>query len=219
MRLFWSSRSPYARKVMIVAHEVGAAERIDCVRIRLPLLDAAAELLRFNPLGQIPTLVLADGRALFDSLVICEYLDAQGRGPNLVPVLPAERVDALHRHALGHGMIDLAIKLLAERMRPAARQIDTQIERRRVALVRGLDRLEELGPDLARLAPDLGHVAIAAALSYLDFRLDELTWRHGRSKLCDWFESFNQRPSMVGTAYVDDLAAASPGATACAPRE
>ena len=211
MRLFWSSRSPYARKVMVVAHEVGLAERIALVRIRLPLDDPAAELLHRNPLGQLPTLALPDGRSLYDSLVICEYLDLLGSGPTMIPVLPIERIDALHRHALGQGVIDLAIRLLGERMRPIERQIDTQIERRRIALGRCFTQLETLAPTLERLAPDVGHVAIATGLGYLDFRLDELHWRHGRPHLAHWFEQFNQRPSMIATAFVDDLAAAAAG--------
>lgn len=211
MRLFWSSRSPYARKVMIVAHEVGLAGQIELVRIRLPLADPAAELLQLNPLGQLPTLALPDGRALYDSLVICEYLDQQGNGPRMLPLLPAERLDALHRHALGQGVIDLAIRLLAERMRPPAQRLESETERRRVALGRCLDRLEPLAAKLHRLTPDLGHVAIAASLSYLDFRLAELAWRQGRPQLGQWHDTFNQRPAMSATAFFDDLAAPTAG--------
>ncbi len=217
MRLFWSSRSPYVRKVMVAAHELGLAEHLQCVRIRLPLEGSGAELLRLNPLGQIPTLALADGRALYDSLVICEYLDLLGSGPKLVPVLPMERIEVLQRHALAQGLTDLAIRLMGERMRAPALRSEIELQRRQVAIGRVLDELETRAGTFARLAPELGQVAIAAALAYLDFRLGELQWRHGRPVLGGWFETFARRPSMVATAFVDDLAAAAP-APAPAPR-
>ena len=206
MRLFWSSRSPFVRKVMVVAHEVGLADQIQCVRTRVPLTDNAPPLLAFNPLGQIPTLVLPDGQSLFDSLVICEYLDLLGHGPKMLPVLPRARIDTLQRHALGHATADLAMHILAARRLPLEQQLPGVLQRRTATLERVLSRLDELVPVLAVVPPDLGHVAIACALSYIDFRRVQPDWRSGRGALGAWFADFAARPSMVATDFVDDLA-------------
>ena len=101
MKLHWSPRSPFVRKVMIVAHERGLIDRIACVRTVAAMTKPHAELMQDNPLSKIPTLVLDDGRVLYDSPVICEYLDGLGSAPKLFPAAPAVRLDALRRQALG----------------------------------------------------------------------------------------------------------------------
>src|SRR4051812_1898464 len=121
MKLHWSPRSPYVRKVMIVAHELGLAERIETVRTVVGGTTPHLELMRENPLGKIPTLVLEDGMILYDSSVVCEYLDTLHDGPKLFPTGP-ERFTALRRLALGDGMLDIALMWLGERFRPAEKQ-------------------------------------------------------------------------------------------------
>jgi len=100
MKLHWSPRSPYVRKVMIVAHELGLADRLEIVRTVVGGITPHLELMRENPLGKIPTLVLEDGTILYDSPVICEYLDTLHAGEKLFPAWP-ERLTALRRLALG----------------------------------------------------------------------------------------------------------------------
>ncbi len=97
MKLHWSPRSPFVRKVMIVAHERGLAGRIDCMRTVAAMTKPHAELLKENPLSKIPTLVLDDGTVLYDSPVICEYLDALDGAPKLFPRAPKARMTALRR--------------------------------------------------------------------------------------------------------------------------
>jgi hypothetical protein len=114
MKLHWSPRSPYVRKVMVAAHELGLADRLQTVRTVVGGTTPHAELMRENPLGKIPTLVLEDGTILYDSPVICEYLDTLHNGPKLFPAWP-ERLTALRRLALGDGMLDIALAWLGER--------------------------------------------------------------------------------------------------------
>ena len=95
MKLYWSSRSPYVRKVMVVAHEAGLAEQIELERVVVSAYLPNTELLTTNPLGKIPTLVLDDGTAVYDSRVICEYLDGLHQGPRLFPQAGPERLQAL----------------------------------------------------------------------------------------------------------------------------
>jgi glutathione S-transferase len=108
MKLHWSPRSPYVRKVMIVAHELGLADRIETVRTVVGGMTPHLALMRDNPLGKIPTLVLEDDTVLYDSPVICEYLDTLHDGPKLFPPWP-KRLTALRRLALGDGMLDIAL--------------------------------------------------------------------------------------------------------------
>ena len=103
MKLHWSPRSPFVRKVMIAAHERGLVDRIVCVRTIAAMTKPHAELMADNPLSKIPTLVLDDGLVLYDSPVICEYLDGIGGAPKLFPAEPAARFEALRRQALGDG--------------------------------------------------------------------------------------------------------------------
>ena len=121
MKLHWSPRSPFVRKVMVAAHELGLADRIDRVRTVVRMTQPNADLLPDNPLSKIPTLVLADGTVLIDSVVICEYLDALAGGGKLFPPSGPERWTALARHALGNGLLDILILWRNERDKPEAR--------------------------------------------------------------------------------------------------
>ena len=117
MKLHWSPRSPFVRKVMIVAHERGLVDRITCVRTVAATSKPHAELMKDNPLSKIPTLVLDDGTVIYNSPVICEYLDALDGAPKLFPSEPKARLEALRRQALGDGFLDLLVLLRDERMR------------------------------------------------------------------------------------------------------
>src|SRR4029450_7222589 len=117
MKLHWSPRSPFVRKVMIAAHELGLADRITCVRTVVATTRPHAELMEENPLSKIPTLVLDDGTVLYDSPVICEYLDSLHAGRKLVPRDSKERMTALRRQALGDGFLDFLLLLRNERER------------------------------------------------------------------------------------------------------
>ena len=122
MKLHWSPRSPYVRKVMIVAHETGLADRLELVRSVVAMSKPNPDVMRDNPLGKIPTLVTDDGTVLFDSIVICEYFDLAARRPKLFPPPGPARWQALRWHALGDGMLDTLILCRNEREQPPAQQ-------------------------------------------------------------------------------------------------
>ena len=136
MKLHWSPRSPFVRKVMIVAHEVGLVDRLTLVRTVAAATKPHPELMRDNPLSKIPTLVLDDGTVLYDSPVICEYLDRLHAGPKLFPPGGAERMTALRRQALGDGCLDFLLLWRDERarLRPSDVHLASFAAKRKAAL-------------------------------------------------------------------------------------
>jgi len=202
MKLHWSPRSPFVRKVMIVVHERGLVDRIVCVRTVAAMTKPHAELMRDNPLSKIPTLVLDDGRVLYDSPVICEYLDGLGNAPKLFPGEPVARFEALRRQALGDGFLDLLVLLRDERMRGQPSEAH-----KASAAVRKAAVLQSLEGEVEALADDplsIGHIAIGCALSYLDFRYADEDWRKDHPCIARWHATFAARPSVRATEPVDD---------------
>ena len=202
MKLHWSPRSPFVRKAMIVAHERGIADRLHCVRTVAETPPPHAELMKDNPLSKIPTLVLNDGTVLYDSPVICEYLDALDGDPKLFPQHGRARIVALRRQALGDGFLDLLVLARNERMRAQAWQAHLASAATRTAAT--LDHLEREAEALAASPFCIGHIAIGCALSYLDFRFAEQDWRRDHPRLANWHASFAARPSVQATLPVDD---------------
>jgi glutathione S-transferase len=203
MKLHWSPRSPYVRKVMVVAHELGLAERLECVRTVVGGTVPHLELMRENPLGKIPTLVLTDGTILYDSPVICEYFDTLHDGPKLFPTGP-DRLTALRRLALGDGMLDIALASVGERFRPAGRQSEPHMALWQAKLRACVDALEGEADALTESAFSIDHIGIGIALSYLDFRFADLRWRDGHPRLAAWHATFDARPSVQANLPVDD---------------
>jgi glutathione S-transferase len=202
MKLHWSPRSPFVRKVMIVAHERGVADRITCVRTVAATAKPHAELMRDNPLSKIPTLVLDDGTVLYDSPVICEYLDGLDGTPKLFPRTGKSRLTALRRQALGDGFLEMMVLLRDERMREAPSQQHIASTAARKAAI--LDSLEREAEALTRTPFSIGHVAIGCALSYLDFRFGDEDWRKDRLHIANWHAAFAARSSVRATSPVDD---------------
>ena len=202
MKLHWSPRSPFVRKVMIVAHERGLLDRLNCVRTVAAMTTPHPELMRDNPLSKIPTLVLDDGTALYDSPVICEYLDALDGKPQLFPQDQGLRMRALRRQALGDGFLDLLVFARNERLRDQPSRVHLTSTAIRTAAV--LAALEREADALAASGFDIGHIAIGCALSYLDFRFAEDDWRKNHPRLAIWHAEFASRPSVRATRPVDD---------------
>jgi len=202
MKLHWSPRSPFVRKVMIVAHELGLIDRLDCVRTVAATTRPHDVLMRDNPLSKIPTLVLADGTVIYDSPVICEYFDSLHDGEKLIPAGIPERMTALRRQALGDGMLDFLLLWRNELSRPA--QSEPHLDTYRVKRAKTLESLEAEAGALARTPYGVGHVAIGCALSYIDFRFAGDAWREQHPRLAAWHATVAARPSFRATEAVDD---------------
>ncbi len=197
MKLHWSPRSPFVRKVMVAAHELGVSDRIEIMPTPVAMGQPNADLLADNPLSKIPTLILADGTALYDSLTICKYLNdfASGR---LFPG-GAGRWDVLTGHALGTGFLDLLVLWRNERDKPAGQQSSEWLDSFAAKTAATLRRVEGMTAGLEAVSVDIRHITFACALSYLDLRFSELDWRAGRPALAGWHAGFAGRESMVAT--------------------
>lgn len=195
MKLHWSPRSPFVRKVMIAAHECSVADRLECVRTVVAATTPCLDLIPDNPLIKLPTLVRDDGPTLYDSAVICEYFDSLHQGPKLFPADGEARWTALRRQALGDGMLDTLLLWLGERNRPEEKRSDQHVAAWRVKTTASLDALEKEASDLAASGFTIGHLAIGCALGYLDFRFPSERWRDGRPELTSWQRTFESRPS------------------------
>lgn len=203
MKLYWSSRSPYARKVMAFAHEAGVADRIETVRTLVSMTAPNRDLMRVNPIAKIPTLVTDDGMVLFDSSVICEYLDGLHGGEKLFPAAAAERWPALRWQALGNNMLDNLVPWRNERLRPHAQQSPETLAAFELKIRSAVSALEAEAGVFEKARIGIGHVTLAVALGYIDFRFSDLGWRDGHPRIAAWHESFSKRPSMQATVPVD----------------
>jgi glutathione S-transferase len=198
MQLHYNIASPFARKVLAVAIETGLDVRIERVKRLMTPVAPDALLNADNPLGKIPCLVTDDGMALYDSPVICEYLDSLHHGARMFPSGPA-RWTALRRQALADGIMDAAVLTRYETfLRPQEVRWDAWIDSQKQKFRRALDALEFEGASLGVV--DIGTLAIACALGYLDFRFPDDDWRAGRPRLAAWLEQFAQRPAIANTA-------------------
>ena len=202
MKLHWSPRSPFVRKVMVFAHETGLVDRLTCVRTVVAMKAPNAALLPDNPLSKIPTLVLDDGSPLYDSGVICEYLDTLHDQAKLFPAEGAARWAALRRQALGDGFLDFLLLWRHERERSPTSQ--TLLDAFALKYQATMKSLEQEAMALGRTPFGIGHIAIGCGLSYLDFRFPDLAWRDGYPQIATWHASFAQRPSAKATEVVED---------------
>ncbi len=204
MQLYWSPRSPFVRKVMAVAHETGLAERIARVSTFVAVAQPNVDLMQINPLSKIPTLVTGEGAVLYDSIVICEYLDSLHTGARLFPPLGDARWQALRRHALANNMLDILVPWHSHRLRPAAEQSAALFSAYELKIRTALAFLEQEADTLASTPVDIGHITIGCTLGYLDFRFQDLQWRENRHRLATWYAGFAQRPAMQRTQPVDE---------------
>jgi glutathione S-transferase len=199
MKLYISSASPFARKVRLVAHEAGLASRVEEVPTVVSPVKPNADLAKANPLMKLPTLVTDDGMALFDSPVICEYLDSLNAGRKLFPAAGPVRWAALRQQAVADGILDAAIGVRYQTaLAPKELQWTQWQDGQRAKWKQALDFLEADAKALEG-EPTIGSLAVAATLAWLDFRFGADDWRIGRPMLAAWFAGFSQRPSMQAT--------------------
>jgi glutathione S-transferase len=197
MQLLYSPASPFARKVRVVAHETGLADRIDFLPVQTTPLRQDPALTRANPVGKLPTLVRDDGPAIFDSRVITRFLDAQAGGR----LYPAGRVwEVLTLEALADGLMEAALQIVyEERFRDEASRSRDLVEANRARIERVLDALADRWMSQLQGPLHAGQIGTACALCYLDFRHGALGWRDARDTLSDWYARFAERPSMKAT--------------------
>jgi glutathione S-transferase len=199
MKLYFNTTSPFVRKVRVFARETGLASRIEEVPTTVSPLKLNADYAKLNPLGKIPTLVMDDGTPLFDSPVICEYLDTLHAGRKLFPASGPARWTALRLQALADGVLDAGTTCRIEvAMRPQEFRWKEWLAGHAEKWHAGVDRAEA---EAAAITGDttIGSIAVACALGWLDFRCADDDWRPGHPQLARWYADFSARPSMQET--------------------
>ena len=196
MQLYHATASPFARKVRVLVREKGLLDRVEEISVN-PLADPA-ELHFVNPLGKVPALVLSDGLALFDSPVICEYLDTISGSPRYLPKEGERRWQVLRTQALADGIMDSAVAMIYESRRPESQRSPDWQRRWQNCIMRAVRQLDD---DTALLSGpvNLGSIAVACALGYLDFRLPDLDWRQPHPHVAGSYSTLSEIPGMRAT--------------------
>lgn len=198
MRLFFSPTSPYVRKVVVLLHETGLLDQVALVTGSGTPLDPGAAPLDANPLGKVPALEREDGPAIYDSRVICRYLDDHAKA-GLYPTGPA-LWETLVLEATADGILDAALLMVYEwRLRPEEQRFAPWVEGQWTKIDRALTMIESRGMPQLQGPLDMGQIALACALGYLDFRHADRGWRIDRPHLAAWEAAFAQRPSLQAT--------------------
>lgn len=200
LKLHWSPKSPYVRKVMICAHELGLMDRLELVRSVAAMLKPNPALMADNPLSKIPTLVRPDGLVLFDSVVICEYLNDLAGG-KLFPSAGDAKWHALRWHAFGDGLLDALILWRNERER--AQPLQTLMDAFELKVTDSLSLLDGEAAALAVAPFSIGTLTVGCALGYMDYRFDAFGWRQRAPNLAAWHATLCERASMRATEPVD----------------
>jgi len=194
MKLAYSPNSPYVRKCVALAIQRGIDKQMELWTVGTT--DPA--LLEVNPLSKVPTLVLDDGTALYDSPVICEYLDSVGDGPKMFPPIGPARWKALRQEALGDGILDATQPRRREIALPQDEGRQTYIALQQGKVKAALAVLEAEADSLGMLT-NIGEITIACALGYMDFRYANEPWRPGHPKLEAWYAKVAAMPAMART--------------------
>jgi glutathione S-transferase len=200
LKLFHSPASPYVRKVLVSAHEKGIANKIELLPSAAGPVKRDQTIIPHNPSGKVPTAILPDGQPLFDSRVICAYVDTLSETPRLVPTSREERFRVLTLEALADSILDAALLCRYEMvMRPEEKRWIDWYNGQMEKIDSGLDDLSSNWLNRLQSSISAGTIAVACALGYLDFRFADKDWRTGRKALADWYEDFAERESMKAT--------------------
>lgn len=199
MKLFSSNASPYVRKVRVVIREAGLTGQVEEMPVSTSLLESDAALTAANPLARIPSLARDDGPTLYDSRVICRYLDAKAQA-GLYP--EARLWEVLTLEATADGILDSAVTGIAyeKRLRPADKVMDEWIDSHWAKIARAVKVVDDRWMSHLAGPLDMGQIALGCALGYLDFRHDQYGWRKDCDALAAWYETFAQREAMKATA-------------------
>ncbi|WP_204115008.1 glutathione S-transferase [Shimia biformata] len=201
MQLVYASASPFVRKVCATLHETGQVDDVDLLNVKTTPLTVAQEAAAANPLGKIPALIRPDGPAIYDSRVICRFLDARANAG----LYPQNRLwEVLTLEATADGIMDASVLVTYEgRLRPETQQSPDWVAAQWAKVIGALDAIETRWMSHLSGPLDMGQIAVGCALGYLDFRHDARNWRHGHDALAAWYAEFSQRDSMVKTAPTD----------------
>ena len=197
MKLISSPTSPFVRKVRVLIREAHLTDAVTEAPVTTTALNSAAEALAANPIGKIPALIRPEGPAIFDSRVICRYLDDHaGAG-----LYPASRLwEVLTLEALADGITEAALAMAYEvRLRPEGERSPAWVEAQWQKVARGIAAVEDLWMNHLTGPLNAGQIAVGCMLGYVDFRHGDRGWRDTHPALAKWFEGFDARPSMAAT--------------------
>ncbi len=199
LKLFYSDRSPYVRKVMVTLHEVDLSENVEIVSVRTNPLGVVDDLVDVSPLGKIPTLVLPDGTTIFDSRVICSYLNSIGKS-DLYLAKENLKWSIKTAEANFDGILDAALLMVYEhRYRQDIYQNAEWLENLWKKIERTLDFYNNSSSKILSGSLNMGQISLGCALGYLDYRHNNRNWRAKNQNLRDWFAEFSERLSMRNT--------------------
>ena len=197
MKLLQSGASPFVRKVRVALHETGQMDDVEAVDVATTPLASDPKVAAANPVGKIPALIREDGPTLYDSRVICRFLDDRAKA-GLYP--EARLWEVLTLEATAEGIMDAAVSMSYEkRFRPEGMLWDGWLDAQWAKVARALDVIEERWMSHLNGPLDMAQIGVGCALGYLDFRHDARGWRDGHPALAAWYEGFAERPSMQAT--------------------
>lgn len=198
MKIISAKPSPFGRKVKVTLIETGLIDHAELVEVATTPMQTDPQVAAANPVGKIPALIRDEGPAIYDSRVICRYLDAQA-GAGFYP--EARLWETLTLEATADAIMDAAILMVYEhRFRPENMVFDQWLDAQWSKIARSVRTLNERWMSHLNGPMDMGHIAIGCALGYLDFRHSERGWRKGNDALDDWFAVFSERDAMKATA-------------------
>lgn len=203
MKLYYSAVSPYVRKIVILAAELGLASSIEHLPVSLSPYAPNVDVIALNPLGKIPVLETHDGAVLYDSTVIAEYLLSIAPGSSLLPSEPKARFETLTRASLADGILDAAQVIRFETARPEGFCYPKWVEGQQGKIVRGIALFEQQLPKTF----DLAAIGLCSTLAWIDLRIPDLDWRADAPRLAQWFEEVASRPSVHETRFPQPTAA------------
>ncbi len=198
MELRYGPNSPFARKVCAAAIECFLTDRITLVRT--VARDPMSDLGTINPLVKVPALVMDNGKALYDSQVICEYFSTLVGGEMLIPPVGPARWRILRRQALGDGIIDAILFMRDIERPPQCEPPSPAVARQREKIDLSLGILENEADTMTQEGITVAAIAVGCAVGWLDFVYPDYDWRTARPALTQWYADFSRRPSMVATA-------------------
>lgn len=198
MKLYYAPTSPFVRKVMVLLEETGQLGDVTIENVALTPLNRPDALQPMNPLSKIPALERPDGPAIYDSRVICAFLDDRAKG-GMYPT-GARLWETRTLESTADGIMDAAVLMVYEgRVRPDDKQWDGWVDAQWAKVSGGIAALNNRWMGYLAGPMDIGHIAVGCALAYVDFRHGDRDWRSGNEALATWLETFESRPSMVAT--------------------